>query len=155
MNINYNYFNAIKPVLEKLNNLLEGDWVLFGSTTLYLLGILDFEGLDNIHDLDVVLDGQLSEKTEAETVYFENDPDKKLYKLKVANIEIDVGTLWPGEEYWFNLAFKDPIVVKNFKFANLDSVLEWKKEIVRCHGREKDKKYVCLIEKYLACANQG
>ena len=149
MEINQNYFKAIKPVLEKLKSKVEGEFVVFGSSPLYLLGILEFEGLGKIHDLDVVLDGSLKEGVEAREVHFENDPKQKLYKVNIDGLNVDIGTRWPGYEAWFGKIFRDPMVVDGFKFANLQVVLEYKEMNVRRYNRKKDREAVARIKEHL------
>lgn len=147
--INRNYFDAIKPILEKLGDRVDGEFVVFGSAPLYLLGILEFKGLDKIHDLDVTLDGSLGRKDGFRVVHFENDPNKPLYKITINGVDVDVGTKWPGHEDWFKRVFSDPIIVDGFKFANLQTVLDFKKMNIAKYNREKDKDVVARIEEYL------
>lgn len=149
METNRAYFDAIKPILDKLREKVEGDFVLFGSSTLYLLGIEKFEGLDKIHDLDITLDGKVKEGTETKIVHFEHDPNKKLYKVNINGINIDIGTLWVGHERWLRKIFADPIIINGYKFANLQTVLDYKKMNVSKYDREKDRVAIAKIEEYL------
>lgn len=149
MKINRDYFDAIKPILEKLKDQVDGEFVLFGSASLYLLGILEFKGLDKIHDLDVTLDGSLRRKDGVQVVHFEDDPNKPLYKITINGVNIDIGTKWLGQDAWFRKVFSDPIVVDGFKFANLQAVLDFKRMNVSKYNRGKDKDAVARIEKYL------
>ncbi|PLX27230.1 hypothetical protein C0583_04300 [Candidatus Parcubacteria bacterium] len=148
MYINKKFFNTIKPILNRLEDKIGNDFIVFGSAPLYLIGIVDFN--KNINDLDVAIKEKNKIPKEANEVTFQGDPNQKLYKLKINNIEVDIGTCWPGQENYFYKLFNNHIVVDGFKFANLDVCEEWKERMVKKYNREKDKKYLIKIKKYRA-----
>lgn len=150
MPIDQDFVNAIKPIVTKLRNLVVGDFVLFGSAPLYLLGIRKFEGLGKMHDLDVTLDGHLKDENIAQVVYFENDPEQVLKKVTIDGFAVDLGCHWPGDDAYFNKIFDRPIISDGIKFANIDTVLEVKRNYAVKYNREKDRKAVAAIEEYLS-----
>ncbi|MEA2020574.1 MAG: hypothetical protein U9M98_02540 [Patescibacteria group bacterium] len=155
MKINWDYFEKIKPILRKLCRKVEGDFVVFGSAPLYLFGALKFEGLGNMHDLDILLDGHVKNSAIEKTVYFENDKNQKLYKLSIDGVNIDVGTLWPGHEEWFEKVFENSQEINGYKFASLETVLEWKKRNIKKYDRKKDKEAIARIKKFLPTYGTG
>ncbi len=148
MNINKRFFNSIKPILIKLKKRIGNEFVIFGSAPLYLLGILKFKDLKNFNDIDIAIKDILIIPKEAETVMFQNNPNQKFYKIKIDNINIDIGPGWPGEERFFSKLFRNPINIEGFKFVNLDTTEEWKEYMYKKYNREKDKKYLEKIKKY-------
>lgn len=140
MDINQDFFNYLKPYLCKLRDKLGTDFVVFGSAPLYLLGIVEFTG--KINDLDVSLRSADNIPEEAVAVTFHKDQRQKFYKIMIDDLAIDMASLWPGQEYFFNGIHSEPIIVDGFKFANLDIVEEWKKEMVKRYDRQKDKDYL-------------
>lgn len=146
MDINQNFYNYIKPYLIKLKNKIGNDFVVFGSAPLYLLGVVDFDGC--INDLDISLKNLDNVPKEAVAVTFHKDKNQIFYKIIIDDIEVDMASLWPGCEYFFDKIHANPIIVDGFKFANLEVVEEWKKEMVKKYGRQKDKDYLIKIRKF-------
>lgn len=146
MNINQDFFNYIKPYLIKLQEKIGPDFVVFGSAPLYLLGVVEFN--EKINDLDIsVKDLSLIPK-EAKEVTFQKNQNQKFYKIIIDDIEIDIASLWPGCEYFFNRIHHNPFTIESYKFANLDIVEEWKKEMVQKYNRQKDKEYLQKINEF-------
>ncbi|MDP2951156.1 MAG: hypothetical protein Q8N55_02105 [bacterium] len=145
MKINQDFLKAILPTLLELKNKLKGDFVVFGSAPLYLLGILEFKKLN---DLDIAIKDEFAIPKEAELVIFANDQRQKLYKLQIGDIKVDIGPAWPGREDIFKRIFQNPTIISGIKFANLGIVQEWKELMVKEYGREKDKEHLEKIRKY-------
>lgn len=146
MKINQEFFNYVKPYLAKIQTMIGGDFVVFGSAPLYLLGIVEFGG--KINDLDISIKNIQEIPKDAKIVTFHKDQNQIFYKIKIEDIEIDIASLWPGQEYFFNKIHDDPIIVEKFKFANLEVVREWKREMVKKYNRPKDKDYLKKIEDF-------
>ncbi len=146
MNINQDFFNYIKPYLIKLREKIDNDFVVFGSAPLYLFGIVEFPG--KINDLDVSIKDWASVPAETEVVTFHKDPNQKFCKIRIDGMEIDIASLWPGCDYFFNEIHNKPIIIEGFKFANLDIVEEWKREMVKRYDRQKDKDYLQKIQDF-------
>ena len=145
--VNEEFIDFILPYLKKLTKKIGDEFVVFGSGTLYLLGILDFH--EKFHDLDIALKYASKIPPESEVVYFENNFDQPLYKIYIDDLMVDIGTVWQGQEEAFIKIFIDPIKIKGFKFANLQVDREYKKNMVNTYNREKDIEYLALIDKYL------
>ncbi|MFA4942392.1 MAG: hypothetical protein WC564_02025 [Patescibacteria group bacterium] len=146
MDINQDFFNYLEPYLIKLREKVGPDFVVFGSAPLYLLGIVEFNG--KINDLDINLTDPNCIPKEALEVTFHKDQKQKLYKIMIADLEIDIGVSWPGYENFLKKIKSNPIVIAGFKFANLDIVEEWKKEMVKRYDRQKDKDYLQKINNW-------
>lgn len=146
--INKDFFSVIEPILIKLKNKLGRKFIIFGSAPLYLLGVVEFNGNKGINDLDVVVEDASVIPKEAKQVTFQKDANQKLYKLRIDNINIDIGYCWPGQEKFFYKLFKNPIIVNGFSFANLEIMEKWKILMVRKYNREKDKNYLVAIASY-------
>ena len=143
---NQDFFNYIKPYLIKLREKIGDDFIVFGSAPLYLLGVVEFIG--TIHDLDITTKDYSLIPKDAREVVFQKDPNQKLYKIFIDEMEIDIGVSWLGYEDFFKRIFADPIIVEGFKFANLDVVEEWKKTTFEKYGRPKDGVYLDKIKKF-------
>ena len=150
MNINQKFFNSIRPVLDELERKIGDEFVVFGSAPLYLLGILSFNNLDELNDLDIAVKDTSRIPKDARQVTFHGNPDQKLYKITINGVEVDIGGVWPGQENYFYKLFENPIVIEGFKFANLDICKEWKERMIRQYDRQKDKEYLTKINEYLA-----
>ncbi len=148
MEINQKFFRRIEPVLEELREKLKTDFVVFGSGPLYLFGILEFNDQSVLNDLDIAIKEESVVPKEAQTVYFRKDPNQKLFKINIQDVNVDMGAAWPGQEEIFEKIFKDPVVIKGFNFANLDICQEWRELIVKKYGREKDIIYLKKIKEY-------
>ena len=146
MNINQDFFNYIEPYLIKLRAKIGDNFVVFGSAPLYLFDVVEFKG--KINDLDVSIKDVASIPATAETVTFHKNQNQKFYKIIIDDIEIDIASLWPGCEYFFNEIHDNPIIINGFKFANLDIVEEWKREMVKRYDRQKDKDYLQKIQDF-------
>ncbi len=107
-----------------------------------------------MHDLDILLDGSVREDMVEKIACFENDRDQKLYKVSIDGVDIDVGTLWPRHEEWFRKIFESAWEVGGYKFASLETVLEWKEKNVEKYAREKDMRALEKIEEFLS-SNKG
>lgn len=144
--INRDFYNYLKPYLLKLSELIGDDWVVFGSAPLYLLGVVEFTG--KVNDLDVNLRDVSRIPPNAQVVTFQGNSDQKFHKIFIDEMEVDIGTAWPGFGEYMEKIYADPIVVDGFKFANLDIVEQWKEEMVRRYDRKKDKDYLKKIKEY-------
>jgi len=143
MEINKEFLKIILPVLEELKNKLKGDFVVFGSTPLYLFGVLEFKEL---HDIDIAVRDESIIPSGAKLILFADNPKQRLYKFRVKDINIDIGSAWPGQEEIFNRIFQDPIIIEGIKFANLDIIREWKELMVKEYDRQKDKDHLEKIK---------
>jgi len=150
MKINERFLRSIEPALIQLQEKIGDDFVVFGSAPLYLLGVVDFN--KPINDLDIAIKDKTMIPKEAKEVLFQDNPDQKLYKMQLDNITIDIGSCWRGQETFFYKLFENPIRVGNFKFANLEILEEWKKNMVAKYNREKDKIYLDKIREYKKAA---
>jgi len=146
MKINQEFFNYIKPYLVKVQAMIGGNFVVFGSAPLYLLSVVEFNG--KINDLDISIKNSEDIPTDAQIVTFHKDQNQKFYKMIIDDIEVDMASLWPGQEYFFNKIHANPIIVEGFKFANLEVVKEWKREMVKKYNRLKDREYLEKIEDF-------
>lgn len=146
MKINQEFFNYIRPYLVKIQAIIGNDFVVFGSAPLYLLGIVEFDG--KINDLDISIKNSEDIPQEAQIVTFHKDQNQKFYKIMIGDMEIDMASLWLGQENFFNKIHTAPIVIEGYKFANLEVVKEWKQEMVKRYNRLKDKDYLKEIEHF-------
>jgi len=146
MKINQEFFNYIKPYLVKIQAIIGDNFVVFGSAPLYLLGVVKFDG--KINDLDISIKNSDDIPKDAQIVTFHKDQNQKFYKIIIDDIEVDMASLWPGQEYFFNKIHANPIIVEGFKFANLEVVKEWKMEMVKKYNRLKDKEYLVKIDDF-------
>jgi len=146
MEINQNFFSYIKPYLVKLQTMIGGDFVVFGSAPLYLFGVIKFDG--KINDLDISVKNNQDIPKDTQIVTFHKDQNQIFYKIVIDNMEIDLASLWPGQEYFFNKIHATPVIIGGFKFANLEVVQEWKREMVKKYNRLKDKEYLEKIEDF-------
>ncbi|MFA6194337.1 MAG: hypothetical protein WC719_01150 [Patescibacteria group bacterium] len=146
MDINQDFLNYIRPYLAKLQEKIGDDFVVFGSAPLYLFGIAEFAG--KINDLDVSVKDWADIPVDAEVVTFHKDPNQKFCKVRIDDMEIDIASLWPGCEHFFKEIHDKPVIVDGFKFANLDIVEEWKREMVKRYDRQKDKDYLDKIKEF-------
>jgi len=146
MKINQEFFNYIRPYLVKIRTKIGEDFVVFGSAPLYLLGIVEFDG--KINDLDVSVKNSEDISNDAQIVTFHKDQNQKFYKIMIDDIVVDMASLWPGQEYFFSKIHANPIIVEEFKFANLEVVKEWKMEMVKKYNRLKDKEYLKEIDDF-------
>jgi hypothetical protein len=146
MKINQDFFNYIKPYLVKIREKVGDNFVVFGSAPLYLLGVIKFNG--KINDLDISVKNSGDIPKDAQVVTFHKDQNQKFYKIIIDDIEVDMASLWLGQEYFFNKIHTNPIIVEEFKFANLEVVTEWKREMVKKYNRLKDKEYLEKIDNF-------
>lgn len=146
MKISQDFFNYIKPYLIKIQAIIGNDFVVFGSAPLYLLGVLKFDG--KIHDLDISIKNSEDVPKDAQIVTFHKDHNQIFYKIMIDDMQIDIASLWPGQEYFFNKIHTAPIVIEEFKFANLEVVKEWKQDMVKKYNRLKDKEYLEKINDF-------
>lgn len=144
--INQEFFNYLKPYLKKLKEQIGADFVVFGSTPLYLLGVVEFNG--KINDLDVCLKDISKVPKDTRKVTFQGQELQNFYKLKIDDMDVDIGGIWPGYEDFFDKIFTNPVVVDGFKFANLEVVKAFKEKMYQEYKREKDKKYLEKIKQY-------
>jgi len=148
MPINQAFLSAIKPILIGLQEKLHSEFVVFGSAPLYLLGILEFNKISDLNDLDIALKDESVIPKEAKVVYFHEDPNQKFYKIEISGVKVDIGSAWPGQEAHFDKIFENPIIVEGFKFANLYACRGWKELMVKKYNKEKDKYYLKKIREY-------
>ena len=146
MPLNQSFLDFIKPYLTKIRDKVGDDFVVFGSAPLYLLGVVEFK--DKINDLDISLRNPASVPADAAAVTFHKDQNQKFYKMIIDGLEVDMASLWPGQEYFFNKIHDTAFSVDGFKFASLDVVEEWKQEMIRKYDRQKDKDYLRQIQEF-------
>lgn len=146
MKISQDFFNYIKPYLVKIQAIIGNDFVVFGSAPLYLLGVVKFDS--KIHDLDISIKNSEDIPEDAQIVTFHKDQNQKLYKIVIDDMEIDMASLWSGQEHFFNKIHTNPVIIEGFKFANLEVVKEWKQEMVKKYNRLKDKEYLEKINDF-------
>ncbi len=146
MNLNKKFLKYVEPALTQLQKRIGSDFVVFGSAPLYLLSVIDFN--KTINDLDIAVKDESLIPKEAEKILFHNNPNQKIYKIKIDNINIDMGSCWKGQEDFFYKLFENPIKVGDFKFANLEVTEEWKKKMIERYNKEKDKIYLDKIRAY-------
>ena len=144
--VNEKFLDYIKPYLIKLREKIGDDFVVFGSAPLYLFGVVPFTG--QINDLDVFVKDLTTIPRDAMTVTFHKNEKQKLFKIVIDDMEVDIGSSWPGYEDFVNKIYANPVVVEDFKFANLDVVEEWKREMVKRYDRQKDRDYLDKIAIY-------
>ena len=146
MYINQNFFDYLRPYLVKLRNKIGSDFIVFVSAPLYLIGVVDFLG--KINYLDVNVSDKSVVPSDAQEVTFHKNQDQKFYKIFIDDIEIDIGISWPGYGDFLNRIRSNPIIIEGFKFANLDIVEDWKKEMVKRYNRQKDTDYLIKIKAF-------
>ena len=132
----------------ELQKKLKGDFVVFGSSPLYLLSVLKFNDINKFNDLDLAVKDESTIPPKAKITTFQKNPKQKLYKLKIKNIEVDIGSCWPGQEKYFYKIFQNPIIIDGFKFTNLDMIQKWKEIMVKKYNRQKDKYHLQKIKEY-------
>jgi len=150
MEINREFLRAVNPALEELRARIGVDFVVFGSAPLYLFGVLEFAGLETLHDLDVAVGAGFAPTPDMEKVWFHDDPRQPLYKLRLSRLTADIGPAWPGREAIYARIFREAIEAGGFRFANLAITREWKDLMVKEYGREKDRLYLEKLEAFLA-----
>jgi len=122
-------FNNFLEELEELN-LPDGKYAIFGS------GPLAVRGLRDSSDLDVIVKEELWEKLSKKYSLNKNGG------LQIGNIEVYNKWL---EDKNINHLIDSAEKIAGYKFVKLEYVLAWKETM----GRDKDKKDVELIKKYL------
>ena len=122
-------FNNFLEELEKLN-LPKKEYAIFGS------GPLAVRGLRDSSDLDVIVKEELWEKLSKKYSLNKNGG------LQIGNIEVYNKWL---EDKNINHLIDSAEKIAGYKFVKLEYVLAWKETM----GRDKDKKDVELIKKYL------
>lgn len=148
MQINRKVWEALSPALSELKRKINCDFVVFGSASLYLWGVLPFEIAADLNDLDIAVGDDFVPFGEMREVLFHNDPRQKLYKISTQGINIDIGAAWPGREKIYEKIFNSAVEVEGFKFAGLDVVREWKEMMIEEYGREKDRNHLARIQEY-------
>jgi GNAT superfamily N-acetyltransferase len=149
MEINRVFLENILPVLMELKKKIDCDFVVFGSAPLYLFKVLDLKDVEKINDLDIIVGDDFVPDDDFQVVFFHNNPEQKFYKINIQGINIDIGSAWPGREKIYGKIFQSPFKFSGFKFANLSVIREWKGLMVREYGREKDKRYLEMIQEYV------
>lgn len=144
--MNYEFYNYLKPYLIKLQEVIGNDFVVFGSAPLYLYGVVPFVG--KINDLDVFTKDESIIPSNAQVVTFHKNINQKMYKISIDDLVVDIGPSWLGYEEYINKYYTDPIVVDGFKFANLNVIEEWKREMVNKYDRQKDRDYLQAIREF-------
>lgn len=94
---------------------------------------MDFNG--SINDLDVFIEDISIITEDALPVTFHKNQEQKLYKIIIDDLEVDMGSYWPGYDNILKNIFSNPVEVDNFKFANLSAVEKWKTEMVKKYDR--------------------
>ncbi|KKQ34417.1 MAG: hypothetical protein US52_C0060G0006 [candidate division WS6 bacterium GW2011_GWA2_37_6] len=124
-----NYIEELKKL-----HLPEGQYAIFGS------GPLAIRNIRASHDIDIIVTKKLWKKLiEKYNTKIQSDP----VSIKIGNIEIFYNwmELTDKIEEMINTAE----IINELPFVQLKYVLEWKESM----GREKDKKDIELINKYL------
>ena len=125
-------FEYLLKELDKLN-LPKDEYIIFGS------GPIAIRKIREADDIDIVVTPALWKKLVK--IYEPNAQNGRIIKL--GRIEI-------GKDYkpWFDNTselFKKSDLIKGHRFVNLKLVIIWKEKF----GREKDKKDIELIKKYM------
>lgn len=152
MEIDRKFLKVLTPALEELKAKIGADFVVFGSAPLYLYRVLEFEGPESLHDLDITAGEGFMPSPEMERVLFHDDSDQPLYKIRLGGLDVDIGPVWPGREYLYRKIFAEAVEVDGFRFASLEMVRVWKEQMVEEYSREKDKKYLEMIDDF--CRNK-
>ena len=126
-------FEEFKEYLDELKklNLPNDKYAVFGSGPLAIHKIRDSD------DIDIIVKEDLWNKL------IKKYPQENDKLIKIGSVEIYKNWL-----PWFkdvNFLIDDADIFENIRFVKLKYVLEWKK----AYGREKDKRDVKLIEKYI------
>lgn len=148
MEINRKFLEAITPALIELETKIGKDFVVFGSAPLYLFGVLEFDGLDVLNDLDVAAGGSFMATPDMEKVLFHDNSHQPLYKIRLGGLGIDIGPVWPGREAFYARIFRDASEAGGFRFASLETVREWKELMVKEYGRQKNRDYLERLEAF-------
>jgi hypothetical protein len=131
----------LSELIQKVKDLSlpSGSYVVFGSCPLLLHGIRECD------DVDLMVSPEVYEK------FKQAGWEEKLHgtdKALLANGVYEVGKDWDFGSY--NPTLKELLARTEFfqgvPFASLDDVVKWK----TAFGREKDRKDIELIRKYLA-----
>ena len=128
-------FQKLLHELDKLK-LPKDKYVIFGS------GLLAAKKIRESDDLDIVVTPDLWDKLikKYKPQIKEFEPQKKV--IKIGKIEF-------GKNYSTfkdtKILFKNSELIKRHRFVNMKYLIKWKKAL----GRDKDKKDLQLIEKYL------
>ncbi|MFA5173611.1 MAG: hypothetical protein WC438_00330 [Candidatus Pacearchaeota archaeon] len=120
-------------ILKELNklNLPKNQFAVFGS------GPLTIRGIRENKDIDIIVKKDLWDKL-----------IKKYQIIDFKKIDIENIEIYKDWKPWFNDVDKlidDADIFNGIRFVKLKYVLKWKEEF----GREKDKKDIKLIKKYL------
>lgn len=129
------------PIFNKLLSLElnPADYLVFGSTPMWLYGLKDLSG-----DVDILARGEAWAKaTQLGKVETPASGASKVVRLFDGEIEIFDG--WFPGEWDVDELIDNAIIVEGIGFASLENVLKWKKEF----GREKDLEHARVIEEYL------
>lgn len=120
----------VRDFVEK-ENISYNDFAVFGS------GPLAVRGLRESRDIDIIVRPNIFEKLGKKY-----EIDSRGY---ICHGNIEIAGDW---EPWFkdiNPLIDTADIINNIRYVKLQYVLEWKKAF----NREKDKKDIALIEKYL------
>jgi hypothetical protein len=131
--------------LKKLK-LPVNEYAVFGSAPLCI------RGLRKPYDLDIIVTKKLwKELRKKHPLVRKKDPTNKeriviFIQIPTKHGIIDVFDNWHKPIFNINKLIKEADVIQGVRFVKLERVLEWKKKF----NREKDKKDVKLIKKYLS-----
>lgn len=129
------------PIFKKLLSLELNpeDYLVFGSTPMWLYGLKDLSG-----DVDILARGEAWAKaTQLGKVETPASGASKVVRLFDGEIEIFDG--WFPGEWDVDALISNAVRIDGVRFASLEDVIEWKKEF----GRVKDLEHARVIEEYL------
>jgi len=134
----------IIEIVKKLD-LLEGEYAVFGSALLDVLGLRESGDVDLI--LTKKLFEELARREDWEKFTYENNGDEALkYQGDFVDVAFYYCNYFPGcDEAGILGMIKDAAIIEGVNFVSLEDTLKWK----RAAGREKDLRDVGMIEGYL------
>jgi len=127
-------FRKMLAELEKLN-LAKDQYAIFGSGPMAIRGIRDAE------DIDLIVTPGLWKKLCKK--YKADKNERGTERIKIG--EIEIYKEWMPVFEGLDKVISDSEMIEGYPFVKLDHVIMWKRKF----GREKDKKDIGMIERFL------
>jgi len=133
------------PLIKKLKSmdLPVNDYVVFGSGTMFALGI---RPLSDFNDIDIFCGANTWEKLKTiPNIQIERADSWDCEHIYLPDKTIEAFNGWGPGQYKLAKLMQRSQLIANVPFASILDVLEWKRKM----NREKDILHIKLIERYL------
>ena len=134
--IRHHLFQALELI-----NLPKDEYVIFGSSVMFALGI---RPLDDLDDLDLLVTTRLWNELKPTYKVFHDD-EWNADHIYLFDEQIEIWNRWGPGIYNVEQMLKNAIKIGDFNFASIEDTIRWKKEM----NRKKDLKHIKLLNEYL------